>query len=222
MTKKIVWEDYNANFVDDDDDSNINDDLYTDTDGDDFNEDDEGIDSSIINSKGAGFFTFTQTLNDLGVDVVQTPFGPYNKSNRWAPFNFYEMKLIHLYGFSANTDPEFGLKLDSIDGIAAWRCIDPYCFIIAKAKLYKWPEVQLNLEIKFGLKSSDNEKIRQSVLEIKEKGQNNIAIIYPNGEYDICQYTEETFNALYDKYKNIVDILYGSKILVDGEIYFEN
>lgn len=222
MTKKIVWEDYNANFVDHDDESesnNAEDDIgFDDID----DEDEHDINASNIVNPGVGFFSFTKSFADLGSDVVQSPFGTFHKRNKWAPFNFYELKLIHLYGFSSQSDSAFGIKLDAVDGVAAWRCIDPYCFIIAKAKLYNWTEVKLNLEIAFGVRTMESEKIRQSIIEIKNKGEGYIGVIYPNGEYILNDYDNSNIDSLVDQYKLIIENLNGSKILIDGEIYFEN
>ena len=224
MNKKIVWQDYNANFVDNDDEEleleNLDED---DSDFDDVDENEDGSNYTTgIAGNGIGFFNFTKAFSGVGPNVVQGPFGAFDKNNKWAPFNFYELKLIHLYGFSSNSDPSFGIKLDSVDGVAAWRSIDPYCFIIAKARLYEWSEVKLNIEIMFGIRTEESEKIKQSILEINNKGPGYIGVIYPNGEYTLTSYTEDEIDRIFNDCKSSIESLHGSKILLDGEIYFEN
>lgn len=223
--KRVAWEDYNANFVDEEDYESEDAHSYEDT-----NQDvdiDEAVDIAGNSSVG-GIFKFSQFLsNDLDDldDVIDSPFGQYRKSNKWAPFNFYELKLIHLYGFSSTKDKTLGIKLDNTDGVSAWRCIDPYCFIIAKAKLYEWKEVMANVEEAIGVRSplvTLHKELIQKIISSELKG---MVLIYPNGEMITSSPKDvpnDAYSVLYAQYEQIALSLKGCVLLENGEIKIDN
>lgn len=205
--KRIEWEDYRANYIDNmvpDPDDEFDDAMDDDEDSDEMSAP-PGIDKIM----GLVAFPFG---GSMGGQLVSTPWGPFNNANKLAPHNFYDIKLGHFKGFSTFTNPNFANIMDSIEGVAVWKSLDPYCIAVGKARLYSWREVAENIKTAlFGTNNQQNSP-DDKILAIRDKiiadnNQNHIsnyvAAIFPNGE--VIQITPDQ-DDYYDKLKQINDI----------------
>jgi hypothetical protein len=135
---------------------------------------------------------------------------------------------MHTYGFAA-TEPwyspvEFEKKLNGIEGIAAWKCLDPYCFIIAKARCYEWRSIvqQLNKAFDIGINKKVEEEIDSVIKTLidSDVNKNTTFIRFPDGTVE--QATSD--DPKYSSFINNVNILLdsgapeGTVIIMDGEV----
>lgn len=202
--KRIEWEDYKANYIDnnipDPDEDEDNDD-YDDTEfenDDDSNSPPHGIDKIL----GMVSFPFGGPIG--GGQIVNTPWGGFSNANKLAPHNFYEIKLGHFKGFSTFTNKSFTDIMDNVDGVAIWKALDPYCIAVGKARLYSWAEVTTNIKNAL-LGNQKNDEPIDKISSIRDKviAENNenhiqyyVAAIFPNGEViqitpDQADYTDK-------------------------------
>lgn len=194
--KNIFWEDYKTNYVDSQlitDDVMHSHEFEDDDDGEfeDFDDENEAV--------GAGPITPEELIRKMGITpipiiggmnidrIVSTPWGNYSAENKFAPFNFYNLKLAHFKGFSTHSIPKFTEIMDSVDGVAVWKPIDPYCVAIGKGRAYEWSEVIINVQQALLGKSEKEELIEKTIQDVialhKDKGiEKYTAIIFPDGK----------------------------------------
>lgn len=199
IARKIVWEDFLTNYAPNktafDDGEDPADSL--DIDDDDFHEDEEegppngmaGMPFTILGFPGMG-----------GDSGIQTPWGVFRKENKLAPFNFYELKIAHLRGFSSNSYSRFNEIINEIDGVAVWKLLDPYCIIVGKARLYEWPEIVSGFNSKFiGANNSvpaakDKKELAQEMIlsyATDLNDENYIGIRFPSGKITFYKSSNE-------------------------------
>ena len=183
MEPRIQWEDYRANYIEDDD--LLEDDL--DDIGDAESEDDEPDEDTQIQKFMSGVGV-PMGVFAMGRPII-TPWGAFNEQNKFAPFNFYELSIAHFAGFSTHSKSNFADIMDNIDGVAIWKAIDPYCIVIGKGRLYEWADVKANVRRALigdptQQVNTDQKDIVQKI--ISENNQNNIvnytAVVFPTGE----------------------------------------
>lgn len=156
-TKEIFWEDYNANYLvplSAEDADGENDELQEtagDTDGD------------VYGSESPDKLRRANPIPVFDAkNYVYSPWGALSRNDPFSPIKFYpDMKMMHTKGFSLHLyegEKTFENTLDSVDGIAAWKSIDPYCFIVAKARAYKWKDVIDGITKAFGITKRPQEK----------------------------------------------------------------
>lgn len=196
MNRSILWEDYKANYVDKDyEKSEVNNEIEED-DFEDFDEDEmQEIDTIRM---GKMIIGMPQTM--FTGELVSTPWGQFQIDNKFAPFNFYSLKIAHFRGFSSFTIPKFVDVMDGVEGVALWKALDPYCFIIGKARLYTWEEVAKNIDDKLLIQEevekspTVNVAVEKFIQEVNEKNINNyVAIIFPNGKTAITLPTDPDY-----------------------------
>lgn len=206
--KRIEWEDYKANYLDntipDPDDDDYDDTEFENDEDDESSGPPQGIDKIL----GMAVFPFGGPIG--GGQVVNTPWGGFSNANKLAPHNFYEIKLGHFKGFSTFSNPNFAMLMDNIDGVAVWKAIDPYCIAVGKARLYSWAEVSENIKTAlFGNPRAEIDEMISSIRDkvIAENKKNNIehyvAAICENGE--VIQITPDQDDYT-DKLKQINDL----------------
>lgn len=237
---KISWEDFNTNYLPPEKITNEEDDAFSD-------EDDHKSD----------IFDQLSMLNGLGDNVAKTPWGSFKKDDKMAPHNFYELKLIHFYGFSSDDfelPPVKGVPKNSLTtlfkkakGVAVWKFLDPYCFIVGKARLYSWPELakslesfirdelvrinemelsipltDLNLDSETANVDSENLKnLAQKVID-EFKAHNTAdgawAIVLPNGVVQFAIKSQENYDEQVQTIEELAETIEGSIIIRNGEI----
>jgi len=210
IKKEIVWEDYNSNYVDNIDDSDDFDD--------DFDEDEEGAEphpmSGLISVMSGGNFG----------KMVNTPWGPFGVNNKFAPFNFYELKIAHFKGFNTRSLASFTDVMDNIDGVAVWKSLDPYCIIIGKAKRYEWAYVinAVNTALlgKQEVKNSTPTSLADEV--IAENKKKNIteytAVIFPNNNVVQITPNDEDYSEKLAQVYELEKSMAGLIIIENGQI----
>lgn len=184
MEPRIQWEDYRANYIDDDDDL-LEDEI--DDIGDAEPEDDESDEDTQIQKFMSGVGV-PMGVFAMGRPII-TPWGAFNEQNKFAPFNFYDLSVAHFGGFSTHTKPNFADIMDNVDGVAIWKAINPYCIVIGKGRLYEWADVKANVKralIGEATQQADNTQKDLVQKIISENNQNNIvnytAVVFPTGE----------------------------------------
>lgn len=187
--RRIEWEDYKANYIDNnipDPDDEFDDSKFDDEDDED--DDDSPPQGGIDKILGMVSFPFGGPIG--GGQVINTPWGGFSNANKLAPHNFYDIKLGHFKGFSTFSNKNFTDIMDNIDGVAIWKALDPYCIAVGKARLYTWAEVTANIKNAL-LGNQKNDEPDDKILSIRDKiiaenSQNHIeyyvAAIFPNGE----------------------------------------
>lgn len=184
---KITWEDYRANYVDDD----IDDVMHELDDDDDIVDDDDDDDISGPPPNGMSLGKLMSAMGGPASfgRVVNTPWGQFSSNNKFAPFNFYELKIMHFNGFSTHTFPNFKATLDSIDGVAVWKDMDPYCVIIGKARTYSWQTVINNVtEALTKVPAPPTpEHIAEKIIATQQKEDVSVyvAVVFPDGRSSI-------------------------------------
>lgn len=217
--KVIKWEDYRSNYIDnnsiDEDIDELDEDMDID---DDYEDDNDNSEAQNIN-KIMSMVAIPFGPNMHNGKMINTPWGGFGENNKLAPFNFYELKIAHFKGFSTLTIPDFTSIMDSVDGVAVWKSLDPYCIIVGKARIYTWEEVSANVKAALIGSSSGPpnpaveklNKLTQFNKEIKEvidnNRENNItqytAAIFPNGKVIQVMPTEDGYE---DKLKQIEEL----------------
>lgn len=232
---KIVWEDFNSNYLPPD---KI-----------------EAEKDPFEDEQNSALFDQLNMLNGMGGNVAKTPWGSFGKDDKMAPHNFYELKLIHFYGFSSEIfsykdskgapKNKLSTVLGNATGVAVWKFLDPYCFVIGKAKLYTWAEVTKSVDasIKGALidlnQAESIEKIVDELIEegvseenlikamantiISEFKKNNVdegsvAIIFPNGKYDFAILTDPDYSERVKRIEELVGTVEGALVIRNGQI----
>lgn len=211
--KFIKWEDYRANYIDNttdyDDDDDDNDE--------EFDEDDieDSIDEENVSPKQMNKIMSMVAIpfgpNMANGKIINTPWGGFGEKNKLAPFNFYELRIAHFKGFSTLTIPNFIDIMDSVDGVAVWKSLDPYCIIVGKARIYTWEEVAANVKAAL-IGAGDTPKVDTIVSDLSKEViakniENNIthytAAIFPNGKVIQVTPTEDGYE---DKLRQIEEL----------------
>ncbi len=227
--RKIVWEDFLTNYAPTkasfDDGEDPADALDID-DNDEFNDDDE--DGPSTGGMSGMPFTILGFPGMGGEAGIQTPWGVFRKENKLAPFNFYELKIAHLRGFSSNSYSRFGEILNEIEGVAVWKLLDPYCIIVGKARLYEWPEIVCGFNSKFiGNTSSlpaakDKKELAQEMIlaytaDIND--ENYIGVRFPSGKITFYKSsTEPQFEEKVEEILKLRNTIEDIIIIHNGEI----
>ena len=199
--RKIVWEDFLTNYAPNkstfDDREEDTEPLDIDDDGD-FPDDE---DDSPANGMAGMPFTILGFPGMGGDSGIQTPWGVFRKENKLAPFNFYELKIAHLRGFSSNSYPKFGEIINEVEGVAVWKLLDPYCIIVGKARLYDWPEIVAGFNSKFigtvsgSPAAKDKKELAQEMIlsyAADLNDENYIGVRFPSGKITIYKSSNET------------------------------
>lgn len=184
----IVWEDYASNYtvylsnedLDEQSDEEIGDQDF----------DTDGIGSPLRKMQSK-----TPQVFDVK-NYVYSPWGAISRNDPFVPINFYpDMKVMHTKHFGAHTIEDFYDILDNIDGIAAWKALDPYCFIVAKAKIYEWREVMSSVNAAFGIKQSATKSVDDIINNLKSNPlyQYSTYVIDPSGIVSHCLNTDENY-----------------------------
>lgn len=141
-------------------------------------------------------------LKSPNIKVVETPWGPINVDSSLNPYKHFEFWLGH-------TNFKIGAKefniLNSVDGVESLTIISPYRFLVAKAEMFEWRDVRVNIEeMLCGQHSLTNDlnAIDASLREPLEEMSRNLDKKYkywaiymlPNGEVDwVCAETDEEY-----------------------------
>jgi hypothetical protein len=170
--REIYWEDYALNYnvpLSSEDAEEERDEFSEKSQNDDFGEGLQSVASDMFDSK----------------NYVYSPWGAISKNDPFSPIKFYpDMKMMHTKYFSLHMykgDLTFSETLDNVDGVAAWKTIDPYCFIVAKAKTYTWTEVVSNINNAFGIKQqkvSVKKNNNDEIIERLSAGENYLNTTY--------------------------------------------
>lgn len=162
--KEIRWVDFRANYVDPEDEEELE------LDDDDFEDEPRAV-------------PMEQFIEAFQGGIVNTPWGPFGVKNKFAPFNFYDLAFAHFKGFTTFSIPDFVKIMDAVEGVAVWKQMDPYCVIVGKAKLYEWPEVKMAIS-KALLNDNSVELLTQSIIqECSDKGLTEyVTAIFPNNQ----------------------------------------
>lgn len=224
---KIMWEDFSENYGE-------NSDRYNDIEDDFRDDDDEDDDEMGDPDQNRGITAvFSNLPGFMGGprQVISTPWGQFSGEDKFAPTEFYKLKVLHFYKFNVNTLPNFMEIMDSIDGVAIWKCQDPYCVIIGKAKAYEWDEVVYNVEMAILGKKQVNKsaeenphlKIAEDAIKLKEELgiPKYIVAVFPNGkcvDKDLSSETPEEYTRICKEVLDLADKLPGIIIVQDGEI----
>lgn len=217
--RRIEWEDYNENYVVSITADESSDDEFDDNDPDKDSYSDNEIGSSI----SANLFNFSSYEN-----MIHSPWGPLKKNDPFSPVNFYSMRIMHTYGFAAKTpwySPEaFEAVLDSIEGVTAWRCVDPYCFILAKARCYEWKFIAQQINKAFGINSGkkNEEEINLIVQRFIEEDQNKTlaSIRFSDGEIEQVDKNEDGYTEFLQNLNMLIETgaPEGTVVVIDGEV----
>lgn len=181
---KFVWEDYLENYIKIDNNQKEKNEF-----SDIFEDEEDSISPKML------------TLYPSLGEIVKTPWGPAQINDKFAYHNFYELKFVHFKGFSSDTFVKtkksessvgpFGRILDSVDGVAMWKYIDPYCFLIGKARLYNWDEVVKNFDnkVRQELESLDGPKeslstpiVQNNLINDNTTKKGYVAVKFKNGK----------------------------------------
>jgi hypothetical protein len=168
-------------------------------------------------------------LDGLFGNVISTPWGPFRRDDRFAPFNFYEnMKLAHFKGFSTFSfrDPDFVDLMNNTEGVSIFKCQDPYCVIFGKGKLYSWKEVKSNIEtnIKGQLVTKVEPTESQQDLMVKEllgnqksAAEGYVALVLENGKFFEAHPDQEDYQKVYDEIVEMAKLVEGPKLIRGGK-----
>lgn len=136
-------------------------------------------------------------------NYVYSPWGAISRNDPFSPIVFYpDMKVMHTKGFSLHLysgDASFEDTLDSVDGIAAWKSLNPYCFIVAKAKAYEWSEVIDSVHLAFGVtggaqKSTDT--IKKIIAELSASDDFKLkTYVITNGDIQSSKIGDEDYDS---------------------------
>ncbi len=219
---KIFWEDFSENY-----EKSIPEFQPSDIDDD----EDEDFDESEAQGGMTAVFSNLPGFMGGGKQTVSTPWGQFLSEDKFSPTEFYNLKVLHFYKFSVYTIPDFINIMDGIDGVAIWKCQDPYCIILGKGKIYEWKEVVANVEIallgKQQIKTQPEINqlidVAQDIIKLQaEVGVTNyISVIFPNGKCVNRNYNPEDKEE-YDRYlseaRDLINTLPGIIVIQDGEI----
>lgn len=168
-------------------------------------------------------------LSGIFGNVISTPWGPFRRDDRFAPFNFYEnMKLAHFKGFSVFSfrDPNFIKLMDETDGVAVFKCKDPYCVIFGKGKLYNWAEVKANIEAKIREhlltkveppESKQDQTIKELLTNQKSATEGYVALVLENGKFFEAHPDQEDYQKVYDEIIEMTKLTDGLKLIRGGK-----
>lgn len=209
--RQIQWEDFTANYIDNDPEiDDLDEHLLSEE------SDDDTPYSDGPEVRGPVMFPFNPEI--ITGKIVHTPWGNWSKANPFAPFNFYELKVMHLYGFNTFTQTNFAEIMDNTLGVAVWRSIDPYCVVVGKARLYEWKEVRANIEKNLlATTISDDNTLTSQVIN-KFKDQAYIAVIFPNGSVTAVLKSDEKFTNFASEVEKIRGTIPGLVIIEDGKV----
>ena len=216
----IGWEHYKTNYLDIDN-SNKNDD-HDDIDHDDDDDDDDG--DNIV-----GMFPNLIRLNNEK-QVHYTPWGKFDIDNPLSPINLYDIRVMHLRGFTTISIKNFPALINSIEGIAIWGQIDPYFVVIAMAKMYEFEDIKkriegaiygaLNIEI-----DDDDSELEEYILGAGEKseklhddGIDNFVVVFPEPNL-VTEILENPDEKKVDEIHRLMDQIEDLVVFKNGEFY---
>ena len=202
---QISWMDYKENYVPDNKDKDLTDDIN----------DDDDEDGGMPKFLPIGMFG--------GEQYEVTPWGKFVPADPLNPMNLYDdIKVMHLKGFSFNDIMRLEVTMNSIHGVARWFLIDNYSAIICMAKAYTSTEVIHNIEevIYTNLGKHKFSKLEESAIEAQQESEEmkeeNIILVFPNGSKKVI--TNPSPQDIVDV-ENTLSSIDNSIAFKNGEIY---
>ena len=155
-------------------------------------------------------------VKHLSSKIDCTPLGEFSTKDPLNPINMYdEFYYANLVGFNIN-NPNFIVKfnkdksylsLDLIEGIAAWKIINPHKLFIIPAKYYDFNDLKTQIEKALMLDSlSSNEKIRDCKKvsdDLKTENKEHFVLLLPNKEQVSRTIDDENYPDLLNDAKEI-------------------
>jgi hypothetical protein len=229
VNPQIIWKHYKENFlkVNESDLLHIDDEESPSMIDDDDDDDNDGM-------PRLGFINMSNIMPHS--HMHQTPWGSFAVDNPLSPINMYDLQVANFKGFNTRSVTDFKSVMSSVDGIAAWATLDPYCIVIAPAMLYDTTEVKksfeeavyraLSIQKSTTTKTSFYEERKERALDaakqsydlFHESGIDNITMILPdeNATVDIIKNPTSvqilSVNKLIDQLSDLI-------VLRNGDFY---
>lgn len=215
----IGWEHYKTNYIDTPK-SSVQ--MIDDIDDDDDDEDGDIDIEEIFNNR--------MQFHSLQKPMHHTPWGKFEADSPLSPVNLYDLYLGHFKGFNTNSIPNFKELMSSIEGVALWGQIDPYCVVIAPARSYSTTEVKYNIDraiysaLGISLKNS-NLDLEDYLIDLCEKseelfnnGVENFTIVFPEPNFNVVL-EENPDEEKENEVEELISRIQGLIVIKNGKFY---